>query len=305
MSVQAISCAFALRGISSSEKLVLLALANYADENMRCWPSQETLARETELSERTVWGALKSLEEKRVLSREQRKRADGTRSTDVFTLHFYLTITSEPVAKAAKSTRKSCETNSQNLRDQPAAIATLTTFEPSREPSEAEPLEAADESAPLPSRKSGWSRESLDVLQARLRAAAGASINAASPSLPILAAIVGLLTPGDGPACDLELDVIPAIEAAGRKARPGSVNRWEYFRPMIVEARDRRLSGAPGAKQSPSGVDGWDEDTWDRATFNYYKDGSWGSKMGPKPGEIGCRVPKNILNKYEHLRRAA
>lgn len=135
MSVQALSCAFAIRGISASEKLVLLALANYANEKMQCWPSQETLAEDTELGARTVWGALKVLEEHRILSRISRKRADGTRSTDVFTLHFAGTVSAQPVANPAKSDRKSCEIKSQDLPNQVATVATLTTLEPSvREP---------------------------------------------------------------------------------------------------------------------------------------------------------------------------
>ncbi len=146
MSVQALSCAFAIRGIGSSEKLVLLALANFADDKMVCWPSQERLALDTELGERTVWSALRSLEARGLLSREKRNRPDGTRSSDRFTLHFALTIHSEPVANLAKPTRKSCETQSQILHEPVAAVATLTTFEPSlEEPKE----ERADAPAPV------------------------------------------------------------------------------------------------------------------------------------------------------------
>lgn len=129
MSVQALSCAFAMRGLSPSEKLVLLALANFANEDMRCWPSQERLAADTELSVRTVWGALKTLEEKGVVTRIQRKRADGTRATDVVTLNF--SAWSPPPTNPAKPTRKSCETSPQSLRNQPEAVAGLTSFDPS------------------------------------------------------------------------------------------------------------------------------------------------------------------------------
>jgi hypothetical protein len=122
VSVQALSCAFALRGLGASEKLVLLALANYADASMCCWPSQDRLADDTELSARTVWSALKGLEEKCIVSRRQRKRADGTRSTDVFTLHF------DQVAKAASGGND----HSQIPQKQVATVATLTTFEPSK-----------------------------------------------------------------------------------------------------------------------------------------------------------------------------
>lgn len=133
MSVQALSCAFAIRGITSSEKLVLLALANFANEKMECWPSQERIAADTELSERTVWAALNKLEALGMLTRERRKRPDGTRSTDKFTLHFSPIVRSEPVANPAKPTRKSCESQSQSLQEPVATVATLTTFEPSIE----------------------------------------------------------------------------------------------------------------------------------------------------------------------------
>jgi hypothetical protein len=161
MSVQALSCAFAIRGLSSSEKLVLLALANFANEKMQCWPSQERIAADTELSDRTVWTALKGLETKGLLSRQSRKRADGTRSTDVFTLHFSLTVTSEPIANSANSSRKSCEGQSQILQEPVAAVATLTTFEPS-----IEPISEANASAGLASRtpdERAWD-EALGVL---------------------------------------------------------------------------------------------------------------------------------------------
>jgi hypothetical protein len=135
VSVQALSCAFALRGLSSSEKLVLLALSNFANEQMQCWPSQERLALDTELSARTVWAALKSLEDKGLVSRVTRKRADGTRTTDVFTLHFALQVWAEPLANPANSTRNPCEDQSQPVPQPVAMVATLTTFEPSTDPS--------------------------------------------------------------------------------------------------------------------------------------------------------------------------
>ncbi|WP_181769462.1 helix-turn-helix domain-containing protein [Bradyrhizobium sp. UNPA324] len=46
---------------SASNKLTLLALANYADHEGVCWPTQETLARDTEQSVDTVQRRLKAL----------------------------------------------------------------------------------------------------------------------------------------------------------------------------------------------------------------------------------------------------
>lgn len=144
MSVQALTWAFSVRGLSPSEKLVLLSLANYANKEDRCWPRQDSIAEETELSSRTVWAALKSLADKGVIQREARKRSDGTRTTDVFTLN----MDGDPVAIASNSSRNPCEVQSQPLRKPVATVATLTTFEPSIEPSIDEPLEAALAAAP-------------------------------------------------------------------------------------------------------------------------------------------------------------
>ena len=88
MSVQAIAFAFAAQGLSPTEKLVLLALSNYADENMRCWPSQRRLAHDTGLSARCVRTTLAKLSEKGLIEREARERDDGSRASDVVHLRF-------------------------------------------------------------------------------------------------------------------------------------------------------------------------------------------------------------------------
>jgi hypothetical protein len=130
MSVQALSAAFAVRGVSPSEKLTLLALCNFANERMECWPSQERLAEDTELGERTIWAALKSLEAKGLITRTRRTRVDGSRASDMITLNLEILP-----AKSAKPTRKSGEACSQDMQGLVAPVATLTTFEPSTEPS--------------------------------------------------------------------------------------------------------------------------------------------------------------------------
>lgn len=58
-------------------KAVLVALANYADPQGHCFPSQETLVAFTGYGESSVGRALKSLEEQGYISRT-RRRATGT-----------------------------------------------------------------------------------------------------------------------------------------------------------------------------------------------------------------------------------
>ncbi len=86
MSLQAITAALAYRGLSSSEKLILIGWANYADEAFRCYPSQRRLSDDTGLSDRQIRRLALSLEERGLIQREERRRADGSRSSDLITL---------------------------------------------------------------------------------------------------------------------------------------------------------------------------------------------------------------------------
>lgn len=64
---------------SSGAKFVLVALANRAREHEQwcCWPSQDTLSKETEQNVRTIRRHLQALEAARLIEREPRRRADG------------------------------------------------------------------------------------------------------------------------------------------------------------------------------------------------------------------------------------
>jgi hypothetical protein len=61
------------------EKAVLMALANYADENNDCYPSQERLARETCQGVRTVQRHLATLQERGLIVKRARGGSGGGR----------------------------------------------------------------------------------------------------------------------------------------------------------------------------------------------------------------------------------
>lgn len=82
MSVQAMGWAFKVRTGSNVLKSVLVAVSNYADEDGICWPSQARLARDTELSDRTVREALLRLEKMGLIERTRRTNEDGYRASD-------------------------------------------------------------------------------------------------------------------------------------------------------------------------------------------------------------------------------
>lgn len=138
MSVQAITAAFAVQGVSPSEKLLLLALANYADASGQCFPSQVTLTHDTGLSERTIRTALGNLKALGLVQIERRNRANGSRTSSKVTL----TLPAMVAARDVKPTGKIRQAYRQSSPNLPANVAPPTTFEPSEEPSE-EPIEAA------------------------------------------------------------------------------------------------------------------------------------------------------------------
>lgn len=77
------------RGIktgSATVKSVLLAVANYADEEGICWPSQDQLAEDTELSRHSIMRAMDQLEDMGLVTRERRHRGDGSRTSDLIVL---------------------------------------------------------------------------------------------------------------------------------------------------------------------------------------------------------------------------
>lgn len=73
--------------VSSGAKLVLLALADRANEDDgTCWPGLKTVARKVGLSERVVRKHVESLEGDGLLRREVRTRADGSQTSNLIVL---------------------------------------------------------------------------------------------------------------------------------------------------------------------------------------------------------------------------
>lgn len=77
-------------GLSSRDKMVLMALADYADDQNEAWPSHNTLATWTHMSRSTVIRALQSLEEAGYVTATQRRRPDGSYSSKRYRLNIQL-----------------------------------------------------------------------------------------------------------------------------------------------------------------------------------------------------------------------
>lgn len=91
MSVEALNWAFAQNIASSSQKLVLLALANRINnETGECFPGQESLAADVTLTARNVRVHLKALEDAKYIKRRKRFRSDGAPTSDCYSFPGFL-----------------------------------------------------------------------------------------------------------------------------------------------------------------------------------------------------------------------
>jgi hypothetical protein len=82
-----IGWAFDVEGLSPSQKLVLLGLADNADRGGICWPSQAELVEKTGLAERTVREHLNLFEDRGLIAKEPRLKIKGRgRASDIYRL---------------------------------------------------------------------------------------------------------------------------------------------------------------------------------------------------------------------------
>lgn len=88
MSWQACAWAIGQKTGSPARKIVLILLANRADEEGKnVFISQSRIAREGEMSTKSVRAHLKALEDMGIIRRDERRREDGSRSTDLIELN--------------------------------------------------------------------------------------------------------------------------------------------------------------------------------------------------------------------------
>jgi len=106
-------------------KLTLLALANYADASGACWPTQDTLAKDTEQSVDTVQRRLKKLVQLGLIRMERRPQGRGQWAGRLYLLNMPVAEMSEPQSAAWSGPEKA---------DHHAATSTAAMPQPARRP---------------------------------------------------------------------------------------------------------------------------------------------------------------------------
>lgn len=143
MSFQAMAWAVEQKTGSASTKLVLLILANYADNAGVCWPSQERLASDTDMTDRSIRNAVAALVEIGLLQVEERRGTTGVRKTNTYRLQL-----PENISDGGADHRKNPTSATGNtFRSLPETVSS----KPIRENQSEEPIrERARKRTPLP-----------------------------------------------------------------------------------------------------------------------------------------------------------
>lgn len=94
--------AFFCLGLTAQEKMVLIVLMSYKRNQRKCWPSQETLARDSGLAPRSVIRVLQSLKDKMIVQYQRRGygRSNCYEFLDPDIDTMILRLLSEPAAPA-------------------------------------------------------------------------------------------------------------------------------------------------------------------------------------------------------------
>lgn len=162
MSWQATAWAIKQATGSTRRKAVLLALANYADPNGACWPSQERLASDTEQSVDSVQRHSDALEKMKLIERETMPKRRGQYAGYRYRLamHGSAGAAADPPAHSLRSGQaaKHRQTGPQSLRRKPS-------IEPSYKHSHAKPRFEATEAR---LRAFQDKQEPLEVIQHRI-----------------------------------------------------------------------------------------------------------------------------------------
>ena len=242
MSVQAITWALDYPAGSVTEKVILLVLANYANEYGISWPSQKTLADQTALGERTVRRVLADMERRGVIRRIVRRRGNGSRQSDMILLMAFSARKPAPPGMLDDEGEPSvpCPSRQPANRDNrpnlphdnrplwphpPATVAALDTSL------------ILKNSTQLTS--DNWQTACLAIAGARLDQGRGSPLRRSAFEI----------TRWVEAGCSLLADVLPVIESRTADSSQSQIRSWGYFTPAILEAKARHETPLPQPKE--------------------------------------------------------
>ncbi|SEO09340.1 Helix-turn-helix domain-containing protein [Pseudorhodobacter antarcticus] len=261
MSVQAITWALDYAAGSVTEKVLLLVLANYANEFGVSWPSQKTLADQTALGERTVRRVLADMERRGVIRRIVRRRGNGSRQSDMILLAAFdgrkpappgmlddgpdgaeIDASDQPANGDNRPTRPL--DNRPPDPDPPATVAALDTSKILKRTTTARDVPARVSSEPVSDQGAAPAADA----EAACLAACGPGLSASAriaivTTRPVIA---DWLAAG----YDLTADILPTLADRTKQARTDPIRTWSYFTQAIAKCHAQRIALAARAKSA-------------------------------------------------------
>lgn len=296
MSVQAITWALGVECTSATEKAVLLVLANYADERGKCWPSQRTVAKQACTSERTVRRMVADLEARGLLTRENRRRADGSRSTDIIVLAMF-------------QQADNVSTQPANLSGGGDSVSGLPDSLSGHEPSDNHQgrVRRADAQPRTPEKfEQAWSAwpkgQGRNCGKPEACRAWIGQMKAGADEGQMLAAVTRY-TKSAEPEYALRFDKFMRDEVWREHAPPGPADErtaWaERIATWAADGTWLRAWGAepgkPGCKAPPDLVKPAAAVDWQARVQAFFASRSWSPAWGPEPGMAGCKAPPDLV----------
>lgn len=247
MSHRATNWAIQRRGLAPATKLVLWHLCDRHNPDYGCFPSQDQLAADAEISRASLNTHLDKLEQAGLIRRERRLDDDTKRQrTTRYFLGFEEDFALKPCPESghgsgAEPCPNLAKSRVQNLDTNPVSKEPVTT---TARDACATREGLADDQGP-----------DLDTAEAACLAACGEGMApAARAAITATTATIGAwLKVG----YDLDLDVLPVITERTAKPRGSPIRTWDYFSQAIAARHAKRIAQAArsqGAGEASAGT---------------------------------------------------
>ena len=244
MSHRATNWAIQQRGLAPATKLVLWHLCDRHNPDYGCFPSQDQLAADAEISRASLNTHLDKLERAGLIRRERRLDDDTKRQrTTRYFLGFEEEFAPKPCPDSGHgSTPEPCPDLAKSR------VQNLDTNLVSKEPV----ITAARDAGATREGRADDDGPDLDAAEAACLAACGEGMApAARAATNATTATIGAWLKA---GYDLDLDVLPVITERTAKPRSSPIRTWDYFSQAIAARHAKRI--APAAKAKDAGEAG-------------------------------------------------
>lgn len=265
MSIQAVFWAITTRVGDPTLKVMLIAIANYADQEGECFPSQNQLAFDTEISKRSVSRALDRLHEAGLIELKERFRDDGGRTSNLIRLIGFT----------------------------PPAVDGMGA------PAKKGPSPPTPESHGAHANKVAGANEPLLNHQSNKKAAPSMGTRIPddwqlTPDLGNYGRSKGLTR--NEVLAEAEKFVNYWRSAAGAKARKVD---WDLtWKGWILRTAERLGRRPPDLPPEPPPAAEMDRNSWEIASRLYANSSNWHRQWGPEPGHPRCLMPPDLQQQF-------